>query len=78
VRRYFFHLYDDVVAMDEEGVELSGPAAARERAVAEARQIACAEVLKGHLDLGHRIDVADEAGETIFTVHFGDTIEVKT
>lgn len=76
--RYYFHLYDDIVAMDEEGVELSGPAAARERAVAEARQIACSEVLEGHLDLGHRIEVADEAGDTLFTVHFRDTVQVKT
>jgi hypothetical protein len=67
-----------MVVMDEEGVELSGPDAARDRAVAEARQIACAQVREGHLDLTHRIDVADEDGDTLFTMHFGDTVEVKT
>jgi hypothetical protein len=76
--RYYFHLYDDMVVEDEEGVELSGPAAARERAVASAREMACAEVFEGHLNLRHRIEVVDEAGDTICTVHFRDTVEVKT
>ena len=42
-------------------------------------RIAPARLLAGcYLDLGHRIDVADEAGETLFTVHFRDSVEVKT
>jgi len=77
VPRFFFNLYDDMVVMDEEGSELPDLAAARVRATASAREMACAEVLKGHLTLNHRIEVVDEAGERVCTVHFSDVVAVE-
>ena len=74
--RFFFHLYDDVVTKDEEGAELPDLAAARQRALENAREIACAEVLEGHLNLKHRIEVADETGAVQLTVHFADVVKL--
>ena len=74
--RYFFNLYDDIVAIDEEGSELPDVSAARARAIASAREMSCAEVLKGHLSLHHRIDVTDESGTVVCTVHFADVVVI--
>jgi len=78
VPRYFFHLHDDMTVIDEEGAELSSAAAARERAIRNARELACAEVMRGHLVLRHRIDVADESGKVLFTVRFADVVAVES
>ncbi len=78
MQQFFFHLYDDAVALDEEGKQLPGLDAARECAIAEARHIACAEVLEGHLNLKHRIEVADETGNVLAKVHFQDAVHVET
>lgn len=75
--RYFFHLYDESTFLDEEGTELADLESARAKAQCDARNMACAEVLDGHLTLSHRIDVADGRGEVLLTVEFGDTIEVE-
>jgi hypothetical protein len=77
VHRFFFHLYDDAVALDEEGKELSSLTAARERAISEARHIACAEVLDGHLNLKHWIEIADETGKVVAKVKFQDAVHVE-
>ena len=77
VPRFFFHLHDDMTVIDEEGVDLPSLQAAHERAYAEARQMACAELLKGHLSLNHRIEVADEAGTVLVAVEFRDIVEVE-
>lgn len=74
---FFFHLYDDAVSVDEEGQQLTSDAAARERGVESAREMACAEVRNGHLFLGHRIEVENEAGATIATVHFRDVVTIE-
>ena len=77
VPRYFFNLYDDEVVIDGEGRELPDVAAARAVAFASAREMACAEVLEGHLALDHRIEVVDETGEPACTVHFRDVVMVE-
>ena len=69
--RFFFHLYDDTVVRDEEGVELPDEEAAHANALASARDMACAEVSEGILDLRHRIAVVDEDGNTVEEVTFG-------
>lgn len=78
VPRFFFHLYDDMITADEEGQELVGTLAARERAIAIAREMVCSEVLGGHLNLKHRIEVADESGKIIATVRFKDAVELES
>ena len=75
--RYFFHLYDDIDSIDEEGTELPDIAAATKHAITQAKDMACAEVLKGHLSLRHRIEVTDEAGMVLLTVRFKDVVEVQ-
>ena len=69
--RFFFHFYDDMVSLDGEGKELP-TVDAREEAIMHARQLACAEVLEGHLGLNHRIEVADANDAVVITVHFKD------
>jgi hypothetical protein len=76
VPRFFFHLYDDMVALDPEGKQLPDAAAAKEEAIQNARQIACAEVMKGHLGLGHRIEVTDVNDAPVATITFKDVIKL--
>jgi hypothetical protein len=65
-----------MTVLDREGADLPDVDAARERAVADARQMACVEVKEGHLTLSHRIAVSDENGD-VMTVHFKDAVEVR-
>jgi hypothetical protein len=78
VPRYYFHLFNDVTALDEEGADLPNEAAALRQAEADARHMAASSVEEGHLILDHRIEVANEHGHTIGTVRFGDVVVVKT
>lgn len=75
--RYYFHLHNDIDAPDSEGAELPDLAAARERAVKYAVDMTAASVLEHRqIDLHHRIDVADDTGGILCTVHFGDVVKV--
>ena len=74
--RFFFHVHDEIVAFDDEGVELPSAAVARQEALRGARSLACEEVLKGRLHLNHRIEVVDENGRILETVKFGDAVAV--
>lgn len=47
--RFYFHLYNDAVAMDEEGRVLPDLDSARAAAVKEAREMMTESVLEGHL-----------------------------
>ena len=76
--RYFFHVFDDEVAIDEEGLALPDPAAARDEAVKGARALACDEVSQGHLHLDHRVEVEDENGTSVHTIFFRDAIKVTS
>ncbi|MDX3901088.1 MAG: hypothetical protein QHC40_11365 [Sphingobium sp.] len=77
MNRYFFHIYNDDITLDDEGVELPDLNAARQRALREARLLAAESVVEhGHLILHHRIDIA-MADETVATVRFGDAIQVQ-
>ena len=75
--RFYFHLFNDVTARDEEGAELPNAAVAVQRAASLARQMAAESVKEGHLVLDHRIEVEDEHGETIGVVRFSDVVDVK-
>lgn len=74
--RYFFDLYDDLDALDDEGQELPGFEAAEAVGVQNARSIAAEQVLQGKLTLWHRIEIVDESGEVVKTIHFADAIAV--
>ena len=75
--RYFFHVYDDIVAQDEEGQELPNPAAARLKALQGARELIAEQVKHGHFVLSHWIDVVDEQGEAVLTLAFRDAVDIK-
>ena len=74
--RYFFHVYNDIVATDEEGMELPDLAAAREQALEAARELVCESVHKGQLNLDHRIEVEDAQGNMVLCVSYRDAFTV--
>lgn len=75
--RYFFHVYDDVIAIDEEGMELPNVAAARLQALRGARDIVAEQVKHGYFVLSHWIDVVDDGGEAVLTLSFREAVEIK-
>ena len=77
VPRFYFHLRDDLDASDKSGEELPDLAAARACAEKMARfEVAEAAMRDGRIVLSHHIDVADETGAVLFTVHFGDAVRI--
>ena len=74
--RYYFHIHDDVVARDDEGIELGGPEAARRSAIDGARALICDQAKRGRIDLGHRIEVEDETGARVLVLPFGEAVEI--
>jgi hypothetical protein len=77
VPRFYFHLFNDVTSLDEEGVELPNVQTAIQQAGANARHMAAQSVIEGHLTLNHRIEVMDEAHKNVCTVRFRDVVEVR-
>ena len=77
VSRYFFHVYSDTVALDEEGQELASLTIAREAAIRAAREFAAEEITgTGQVSLRHRIEVEDENGRPIFTLPFSAAFRI--
>lgn len=75
--RYYFHLFNDVDAPDNEGLDLLDLVEARRHAGNQARFTAGETVkLKGTIDLRHRIDIEDQQGNVLDTVRFGDVVAV--
>jgi hypothetical protein len=74
--RYYFHLFNDVNALDQEGQVLPDEAAAMRIAASSARELAAQSVSEGHLDLSHRIEVEAENGQKVGAVSFGDVVKV--
>jgi hypothetical protein len=77
VTRFYFHLFNDMECRDEEGAELPNAAVALQRASVLAREMAAESVKQGHLVLDHRIDVSDDRGAQVGTVHFRDVVVIK-
>jgi hypothetical protein len=77
VPRFYFHIFNDIIAPDEEGVELPDAAAAHLHATHSARTLVGMLVMEGvTIKLHHRIDVADAGGSVITTVRFGDVLKI--
>jgi hypothetical protein len=74
--RYFTHLrYRKKFFRDEEGDELESDAAARDHAVATAKDM----ILRTRTDIIHdwfdcTFEVSDQAGRIVFVLPFGDTV----
>lgn len=75
--RYYFHVYDDIIATDEEGTELSTAEAAIEHARIAARELICEEARAGCVHLHHRIEVEDESRAPVTTMWFRDAVDVQ-
>ena len=75
--RYFFHVYSDTVALDEDGEDLASVTIAREAAVRSAREFAAEEITtRGEVHLHHRIEVEDEEGRPVFTLPFSAAFKI--
>lgn len=77
MRRFYFHLFNDVDVWDQEGVELPDSAEAIRRGTTAAREMAAQGVREGLLVLGHRIVVCAENNQSIATIHFRDVVEIQ-
>lgn len=75
--RYFFHIYNDATSLDDEGQELPDLAAARAHAIQGARALMSDTLKDGRIDLSHHIEIADERGELLLDVTFGEAVEVR-
>ena len=75
--RYFFHIYNDLIAEDEEGAELPDLPAAREHAISGARSLMAEQIMEGRLRLQHRIEVADEQGRVVMKIPFRELVNIE-
>ncbi|HEX8484472.1 DUF6894 family protein [Sphingomonas sp.] len=75
--RYFLNIYDDLIVLDEEGVELPNLEAARLQALHGARDLMVEQVRHGYIVLSHWIDVVDESGTVVLRLPFRDAIDIK-
>jgi hypothetical protein len=75
--RYFSHLHDDIVTLDEEGMELPNLSAARDNAIATIRGLICGDVQNGWLDLRHRVEVASEDHQRLLTVAYAEALDLR-
>lgn len=75
--RFFFHIYDDGVARDDEGRVYPDLEAAKGEAIKGARELMCEELRKGSLTLSHRIEVEDEDGNVVATIAFRELVRIE-
>ena len=76
--RYYFHLYNEVDAPDEEGKEFPDIDSALETARDNARFTFAQTVRdEGRANLDHRIDIEDEQGRVLETVWFRDAVKIE-
>lgn len=76
--RFFFHLCNDRTVRDEDGAEFPHAEAARDAAIRSIRRCAL-ELLAGGrpVSLVHRLEVEDEAGQTVLTIPFSEAVELE-
>lgn len=76
--RYYFNLYNDLVTLDEEGIDLPDTEAARNWARQEIL-FHVGESIKenSHLVLSHKLVICDDAHAEVATVLFGDVVQVS-
>jgi hypothetical protein len=68
--RYFFHIHNGTDTWDVEGVELSGLAEARNEAITSAGEMIRHRGSVVWSGVEWRMQVTDETGRTVFTLHF--------
>jgi hypothetical protein len=76
--RYFIHIYDDAVVVDEDGMELRDLAAAKYEAIRGARSMMAEHIFAGRpLKLFHRVEIADESGKVLAVVPFRELVTIQ-
>lgn len=78
MQRYFFHVYDDIVSLDEEGQLAEDLRAAQEIALDSARDLVCGQVARGYLNLDNYIVIANEAGQELARLAFREAFEIRS
>jgi hypothetical protein len=71
-----FHIYDRVETIDHEGMQLADLSAARQHAITGARDLMCAGVKKGEINLSDWIEVEDENSD-VTVVPFSEALNVR-
>ena len=72
-----FHIYNDVETIDNEGKDFPDLSAARLHAIKGARDLMCAGVKKGEINLSDWIEIEDENAE-VTLVSFQDALDIRT
>ena len=75
--RFYFHLFNDENVPDKEGEICDDANAAIEAGKGMARDMAAESVRQGHLTRHHRIEVADEEGNIVANLRYGDVVAVS-
>ena len=75
--RYFFHIRNSKHVDDEEGRQLPDLDAAREFALEGARDLVCADIRKGWLNLDHFMEVADDTGAVLLRLTFREAFQIE-
>lgn len=77
MEHFYLHLHEcgDVIA-DEQGQELPDLEAARQIAIASARDVMCAEVAEGRLCLGCSIEISDHNHVHVLSVLFREAVKI--
>ena len=77
--KFYFDLFNDITALDQEGIELPDEAAARKQAWTAAAQLVADQLMLGNrFNPAHRIEVRDDQRRTIYTLRFRDLIEPES
>ena len=75
--RYYFNLFNDEIAMDPEGLELSDDSAALAHATDEAREMAADSVRRGRFVGSHYIEVKDAGSQSLGIVRFDQAVDIR-
>jgi hypothetical protein len=75
--KYYLHLHNTHVdASDEEGHDFPNLEAAKAKATAGIQGFLGHEAMSGKLDFRGRVDILNESGEVVDTVHFKDALTI--
>ncbi len=73
---YFFHIFNHMTVIDEEGQELADVDAARATAIMAARDLASHSIKEGSLNLNHRIEVTTAENVRVLSLTFREAFQV--
>jgi hypothetical protein len=76
-----FHLnvFNDIDAVDEEGIDRTNLQAAKSEAIVGAREMIASLIRYGKpVHRIHRIEITDQSGNLLHPVRFGDVIDLRS